>query len=119
MIKKREDAGTKHFDDSNAFIESSNTMDDVYGNVDDYNPKWKRKVLIVFDDRIADIMSNKKFQAIIKELYIRCRKLSTYLVFITRLIQIQHIIWLWKLTTRENYKILSSIILQILITNIL
>ena len=51
-------------------------MDDVYQNIDDYNPNRKRKILIVFDDKIADIMSNKKFQAIIKELFIRCRKLN-------------------------------------------
>ena len=51
-------------------------MDDVYQNIDDYNPSRKRKILIVFDDMIADIMSNKKFQAIIKELFIRCRKLN-------------------------------------------
>ena len=76
LIKKCEDAGTKHFNDSNAFIECSNTMDDVYENIDDYNPNRKRKILIVFDDMIADIMSNKKFQAIIKELFIRCRKLN-------------------------------------------
>ena len=84
MIKKREDAGIKHLNDSNAFIECSNTMDDVYENIDDHNPIRKRKVLIVFDEMIADIMSNKKFQAIIKELFIRCRKLNISLVFITQ-----------------------------------
>ena len=84
LIKKCEDAGTKHFNDSNAFIECSNTMDDVYENIDDYNPNRKRKILIVFDDMIADIMTNKKFQAIIKELFIRCRKLNISLVFITQ-----------------------------------
>ena len=52
--------------DLNAFIECSNSMDDVYESIDDYNPKRKRKILIVFDDMIADIMSNKKNQAIIK-----------------------------------------------------
>ena len=62
----------------------SNTMDDVYENVNDYNPIRKRKILIVFDDMIADIMTNKKFQAIIKELFIRCRKLNISLVFITQ-----------------------------------
>ena len=67
LIKKHEDAGTKHFSDPNAFIERSNTMDDVYENIDDYNPNWQRKILIVFDDMIADIKSSKKFQAIIKE----------------------------------------------------
>ena len=60
LIKKCNDAGTNHFNDPNAFIECSNTMDDVYENVDDYNPSRKRKTFIVFDDMIADIMSNKK-----------------------------------------------------------
>ena len=58
-------------------------MDDVYNNIDDYNPIRKRKILIVCDDMIADIMINKRFQAIIKELCIRCRKLNISLVFIT------------------------------------
>ena len=44
----------------------------------------KRKILIVFDDMIADIMTSKKFQAIIKELFIRRRKLNISLVFITQ-----------------------------------
>ena len=59
-------------------------MDDIYENIDDYNPSRKRKVLIFFDDMVADIMSNKKFQAIIKELFIRCRKINTSLVFIAQ-----------------------------------
>ena len=59
-------------------------MDDVYENIDDYNPTRKRKKLIVFDDMIADIMSNKKIQAVVKELFVRCRKLNISLVFITR-----------------------------------
>ena len=84
LIKKLEDPGTKHLNNLNAFIECSNTMDDVYENVNDYNPIRKIKILIVFDDMIADIMSNKKFQAIIKELFIRCRKLNISLVFITQ-----------------------------------
>ena len=58
-------------------------MDDVYENIDDYNPSRKRKI-VVFDDLIADIMSNKKFQIITKELFIRCRKLNISLVFITQ-----------------------------------
>ena len=66
LIKNRENVGIKHLNDSNAFIECSNTMDDVYENIDDYNPSRKRKNLIVFDDMIADIMTNKKFQAVIK-----------------------------------------------------
>ena len=60
LIKKRKNTGIKNLNDLNSFIEYSNTMDDVYDNIDDYNPKRKRKVLIVFDDMIADIMTNKK-----------------------------------------------------------
>ena len=43
LIEKREDAGTKHFSDPNAIIECSNTMNDVYENIDDYNPNRQRK----------------------------------------------------------------------------
>ena len=84
LIKKRENAGIKYLNDPNVFTEYSNTMDDVYNNFDVYNAKRKRKILIVFDDMIADIMTNKKFQAIIKELFIRCTKLNMSLVFITQ-----------------------------------
>ena len=80
LIKKREDVGIKHLNDSNLFMECSNTMDDVDENIDDYNPNRQRKVLIVFDDMIAGIMTNKKFQAIIKDLFIRCRKVNISLV---------------------------------------
>ena len=71
LIKKCKNAGTKHLNDSNTFIECSNTMDNVYENIDDYNLSRKRKILIVFDGTIVVIMSNKKFQIIIKELFIR------------------------------------------------
>ena len=84
LTKKRENAGIKNLNDPNAFIEYSNTMDDFYNNIDDHNPKRKRKILIVFDDMIADFMTNKKFQAIIKELFIRSRKLNISFVFITQ-----------------------------------
>ena len=84
LIKKLKDVGTKYCNDPNAFIECSNRMDDVYQNIDDYNPTRKRKILIVFDDMIADIMANKKFQTIIKQLFIRCRKVNISLVFITQ-----------------------------------
>ena len=84
MIKNRENAGIKHVNDGSAFIEYSNTMDDVYKNIDDYNPNRRRKILIVLDDMIADIMTNKKFQATIKELFIRCRKINISLVLITQ-----------------------------------
>ena len=81
LIEKRENAGIKKVNDSNAFIECSNSMDDVYNNIDEYNPKRKRKILIVFHDMIADIMTNKRFQSMIKELFIRRRKLNISICF--------------------------------------
>ena len=76
LIKRCENAGIKHLSDPNALIMRSDTIDDVYENIDDYNQIRKRKILIVFDDTIADIRTNKKIHAIIKELFIRCRKLN-------------------------------------------
>ena len=84
LIDNREKAGMKNFSDPTAFIEYSNTMDDISKNIDDYNTRRKRRVLIVFDDMIADIMANKKFQSIIKEPFIRCRRLNISIVFITQ-----------------------------------
>ena len=55
-------------------------MDDVYENINDYNTIRKKQILIVFDEMIADIMTNKKFQTINNEVFIRCRKLSSSLV---------------------------------------
>ena len=60
LIKKLEDAEIKHVNNSNAFIECSNIMDDVYENINDYNRSRKRKILIAFDDLIADIMTKIK-----------------------------------------------------------
>ena len=56
-------------------------MDNVYGNLTDYNSHRRRQIVIVFDDMIADITTNAGFQVIIRELFIRCRKLK--LIFIT------------------------------------
>ena len=84
LIKKREDAGINYFNDLNAFIECSNTMVDVYENIDNYNLNRKIQILIVFDDMITDIKTNKKLEAIIKELFTRCRKLNISLVFTTQ-----------------------------------
>ena len=84
LINNRENAGIKHLNDAKAFIDCSNTMNDVYKNIDLYNPSRPRKVLIVFDDMTADFMTNKKFQSIIKELFIRCIKINISLAFITQ-----------------------------------
>ena len=84
MINKREGVGINHFKDSKAFIEYSNDMHDVYKNIDDYNPDKENKILIVFDDMIADMIHNKKLNSIVTELFIRARKLNISLVFITQ-----------------------------------
>ena len=84
LIEKCENVGIKHLNNPNAFIECSNTMDDVYENINDYNPVRKRKILTVFEEMIADTMTNRRFQAIIKELFIRGRKLNISLAFITQ-----------------------------------
>ena len=60
LINKREKVGLDHFKDFKAFMEYSNDMRDVYKNMEDYNPRKKRKILIVFDDMIADMINNKK-----------------------------------------------------------
>ena len=78
MIKKLEDVGIKQCNDPNAFVECSNTMDVVYEDIDGYNTRREKKILIVFDDRIAEIVTNKTFQAIITELFIKYRKLNIY-----------------------------------------
>ena len=84
LINKRESTGLKHFNDPKAFIEYSNDMQDVYKNIDEYNPDKENKILIVFDDMIADMINNKKLNSIVTELFIRGRKQNISLVFITQ-----------------------------------
>ena len=84
LINKREQAGIKNLDDPKAFIEYSDDMDDVLDDVNNYNKNRDKKVLIVFDDMIADIEYNKKFKRIIKGLFYRARKINVLIVFITR-----------------------------------
>ena len=74
----------KHFNDLKAFIEYSNDMQDVYKNIEEYNINKKRKILIVFDDLIADIINNKELNPIVTESFIRERKLNISVAFITR-----------------------------------
>ena len=76
--------GLDHFDDPKAFTEYSNDMQAVYKNIDDYNPEKECKILIVFDDMIADMINNKKLNPIVTELFIRGRKLNSSIVFITQ-----------------------------------
>ena len=76
LNKKREDAEIKNLDVPSVFIEYSNAKDDVYNNIDDYNPKRKKRIVIVFHDVIADVMTNKK-------LILVFQKLSDYVPHIT------------------------------------
>ena len=76
--------GINHFKDPKAFIDYSNDKHDVYKNIDDYNSDKKNKILIVFDDMIADMINNKKLNSIVTELFIRGRKLNISLVSVTQ-----------------------------------
>ena len=82
LIKKIENIGLKHFNDPKSFIEYSNDMRDVYKNINHYNPNKENKILIIFDNMIADMINNKKLNLIVTKLFIRRRKLNISLVFI-------------------------------------
>ena len=82
LINKREKAGIKNLNDPKAFIEYSDNMDDLLDDINDYNKNRDKKVLIVFDDMIADIEHNINFKRIIKELFYRARKINVSIVFI-------------------------------------
>ena len=81
LINKREQVGIKNLNDPHAFLEYSSDMNDVLEDINNYNKNRNKKVLIIFDDMIADIMRSEKFKAI---LFIRCRKLNISIVFITQ-----------------------------------
>ena len=83
LINKRQQAGIKNLNDHHAFIEYSSDMN-VLEDINNYNKKRDKKALIIFFDMIADIMRSEKFKAIVKELFIRCRKLNISIVFITQ-----------------------------------
>ena len=84
LINIREQAGIKNLNDPHAFIEYSSDMNDVLDDVNNYNKNRDKKGLIIFDDMVADIMISGKFKAIVKGLFIRCRKFSISIVFITQ-----------------------------------
>ena len=83
VIIKWQDVGLKHFKDLKAFIQHSSDMNDAYKSIEEYNSGKEWTVLIVLDDMIADMISNKKFQPVVIELFIRGRKLNISLLFIT------------------------------------
>ena len=84
LINKREKVELDHFKDPKVCIEYSNYRQDVCRNIEDYNPGKKRKMLIVFDYMIADMINNKKLNPVVTELFIRGRKLNISIVFLTQ-----------------------------------
>ena len=84
LIDKRLKAAINFNNDPTAFIEYSNSMDDILSEIEDYNKKRKRKILIIFDDMISHVMSDRRAQQILKDLFIRCRKLNISLCFLTQ-----------------------------------
>ena len=84
LINKRKSMGINNFNDHKAFIEYLNDICNVNKNINHYNPNNENKILIVFDDMIADMIQNKKLNSIVTELSIRGRKLNICLVFITQ-----------------------------------
>ena len=82
LINIREKAGLNHYDDPKTFMDYSNNMQDVCKNIEEY--KKTKKVLIVFDDMIADMTNKKNLYPIVKELFIRDRKLNISIAFITQ-----------------------------------
>ena len=81
LINKREKSGINFNNDPNAFIEYSNSMDGILSDISDYNKKRKRKVLIIFDGMVSDVIADEKAQQILKDLFIRSRKLNISFCF--------------------------------------
>ena len=84
LIDKRGKVGINFNNDPTAFIEYSNSMDDILSDIEDYNKKRKRNILIIFDDMISHVMLDRRTQQILKGLFIRCRKLNISLCFLTQ-----------------------------------
>ena len=84
LINGKDNVGIKKLKNQKAFIDYSQTIADVYENLEDYNPTKKRRLLLVFDDIIADMKANKKLSPIITELFLRGGKRNISLVFISQ-----------------------------------
>ena len=81
LINKQEITDSEHFNDSKGFIEYSDDIDDIYKNIEEYNPNKNRKISLLFDGMVVDMLSNKKLNPIVTELFIRGRKLNMSLSF--------------------------------------
>ena len=84
LINKREKVTLNHYENPKAFTEYSNNMQDVYKDIGEYNADKERKILIFFDDVIADMITNKELNSIKTDLFIRGRKLNISLIFIKK-----------------------------------
>ena len=84
LTNKSEKVGLNHFNDPKAFMEYSNDLQDVYKNIEDYNPIKKRKILTAFDYMIADMINDNKLNPVVTKLFIRGRKLNISIFFITQ-----------------------------------
>ena len=121
LINKREKVGLTHYDDPKTFMENSNNMQDVYKNIEEYNPREKGKALIVFDDMIADMINNKKLNPIVTELVENLIFLLSLLhnLILKWLDEILHTFLLYKFQIKENFSKLLQIIHVILTLKIL
>ena len=94
LINKREKVGLDHFKDPKTFMEYSNNMQDVYKNIENYNPGKKRKILIMFDDMITDTINNEKLNPVVTKLFIKGRKLNILLyLLLNRILKCQKILY--------------------------
>ena len=84
LINKRESTGLKHVNDPKAFIEYSNDMQDNCKNIEEYNAHKECKILIVFDDMIADMINSQKLNSVVTELFINGIKLNISFPFIAK-----------------------------------
>ena len=92
LINKQESTDLKHLNDSKDFTEYSNDMDDIHKNIEEYNRSKKQKILIVFNDMNADMLSNKKLNPIVTKLFIRGKKLKIYCFYNTILFRCSKIL---------------------------
>ena len=83
VISQCEGVGLKYYTDSKTSIAYLNIINDIYENIEEYNPKKEQKILIVLDDMIADMLSNKNLRQIVTELFITGRKLNIFVVVST------------------------------------
>ena len=105
LINKQESAGLKNLNYSKAFIEYSNDMDDIYKNIEEYDPNKECKILIIFDDMVTDVLSNKKLHARETELFVGGRKLTFSLVSLHSLTLLYQEIQIRKFQIKEQDKL--------------